>query len=254
MKTKTKERTLIHEDKTVSKTMWKDLVRIRPALEKLEQAYAELEIGPFSNEIFHEILTKGTSSIKKRFISSTEEDIKKTGVTKSHIKKSLMNGAEEEFQKFQRQVDAVKEFNHPRSQSDNIPVLKLADITYYDYGAFEISPEDDEKILEHYCRIYLEGPEEHETYKKVQDFLSAFEDLKTNLDKLGFIYSEDNKYGLNSISNSFLDFKKSEPAIKPSAIRWAVSGQKEWEAEKKRQRERTNEYLRKSRPQSLDQL
>lgn len=239
-----KKRTLIHEDKAILQRMHKDMVKIRPTLDKLEKAYVNLEIGSFTNKIFHEIIEKGTSSIKSKFMSSTEDDIKHSGIKKSLIRKTLMAGAEEEFVKFQRSVEEVKEFKYPRISSVESPSLKLEYITYYDYGAFEIAPEDDEKILEKYCRIYLEGEEEHDTYQKVQEFISVFKGLKTHLDRKGFIYRKDNTYGLSSIPSMFLDFKENEPTIKPSSIRWAVTGQKEWEAEKERQRKRTREYLK----------
>ncbi|WP_281681715.1 hypothetical protein [Zunongwangia profunda] len=235
---KTTKRTLMTEDKTVLKSMSKDLVQIRPTLSKLVDAYLELEIGEFSNEIFHNSLGRKTAPIREKYFNNIKDEIRAAGIKSSVVQKTMMNGAEDQFQNFLRKVDAVLNFDSNRIGREDIPVLNLKNVTYFDHGAFELSAKDTEDILEKYCRKYLEGDQEHETYEKVKNFLEVFKDLTEHFDKIGYRYANeysDTNKGMSTIANSFFDFKGDKITIRPNSIRWAVSGQKE-ELEKRTKR------------------
>ena len=94
---KTTKRTLMTEDKTVLKSMSKDLVQIRPTLSKLVDAYLELEIGEFSNEIFHNSLGRKTASIREKYFNNIKDEIRAAGIKSSVVQKTMMNGAEDQF-------------------------------------------------------------------------------------------------------------------------------------------------------------
>ena len=241
MTTKTEKRTLLKEDQTTWKVMQKDLVKLRPALQKMKNAYLDLEMGPFNNEIFHASISNQTEPIRKKYISGIEKELSASGIKSSVVIKPILNTAENQFKEFTKSIESVKNFEFPRITDKNIPTLKLAHITYYDYDAFEISEEDQERIMELHCRLYLEGDQEHETHGKVKKFLEVFEDLTDHFDKIGYEYAHsfsDRNKGLSTIANTFFDFQGEKITIKPNSIRWAVSGQQEQKAERKRREKR----------------
>ncbi|SFG23936.1 hypothetical protein SAMN04488033_1454 [Salegentibacter agarivorans] len=237
MTTKTQKRTLLKEDLTIWKQMTKDLVKLRPSLQKMKNAYLDLELGEFSNEIFHDATSNRTAVIRKKYITGIEKELSATGIKSSVVIQPVLNNAENQFNEFLKSIEAVKNFEFPRGYDKHLPKLKLKHITYYDYDAFEIAQEDQEEILEEHCRLYLEGDQEHETHRKVKNFLEVFEDLTDHFDKIGYQYASalsDRNKGLSTIASSFFDFQGEKITIKPNSIRWAVSGQKQQIEERKK--------------------
>lgn len=250
MTTKTQKRTLIHEDKDKLNAMLKDLNEMRPILNKVESTYNDLELGNLDNDIFQEILAKGTARIKREYISKEEDQIKKAGITSTRLQKNMMNDADEVFEKFNTQVKSLKAFTATRYGMNNTPHLPKSYITSFKNGGFGVLKEQREEILEEYCRTYLEGPEEHEAYQKFQDFISAFKSFKDHLDKLDFRWNG----SLASIENQFLTYENGEPKLKPSITRFVVSGQKEWEREKARNRRETQQFHKEMAAPTMEEL
>ena len=250
MTTKTQQRTLIHEDKDKLNAMLKDVDQMMPILKKIQSTYSDLEIGKLNNDIFQEILSKGTARIKREYLAKEEDQIKKAGITSTRLQKNMMNGADEVFEKFNSQVKMLKEFNAPRYGMTNTPLLPKSYITSFKNGGFAVLKEQREEILEEYCRTYLEGPEEHEAYQKAQDFISAFKSFKDHLDKLDFRWNG----SLSSIENQFLTYKNGQPTLKPSIIRFMVSGQNEWERKKEQNRKETQRFHREMSAPTMNEI
>lgn len=250
MTTKTKQRTLIKEDKAKLNAMLKDVDLMMPILNKLQSAYNDLGIGKFDNDIFQEVINRGTSEVRDRFDKKNEEEVKKAGFTSKRIIQNILMGADEDFQKFNSQVKIFKEFTAPRYAMDTTPRLPKKFVHCFHFGGFAVLEENEEQILEEYCRIYLEGPEEHEAYKKAQEFLSSFESFKGHLDKLGFKYDGD----LKSIERHFITYEDGKATIKPTSIRYAISGQKEWEAQRNRNRRETQQFHREMAAPTMEEL
>lgn len=251
MTTKTQQRTLIHEYKDKLNAMLKDLNEMRPILNKVESTYNDLELGNLNNDIFQEILAKGTARIKKEYLAKEEDQIKKAGITSTRLQKNMMNGADEVFEKFNTQVKSLKGFHAPRYGVDNHPRLPKKYISFFEEGGFGVSKEHREQILEDFCREYLEGPEMHELHQVLsQEFLGAYQKVKNNLDKLGFKYDGD----LKSIERHFITYEDGKATIKPTSIRYAVSGQKEWEAQRNRNRRETEQFHREMAAPTMEEL
>ena len=250
MTTKIKQRTLIHEDMDKLNAMLRDFSEMKPILNKLEASFYDLELGDLNNDIFQEILSKGTARIKREYLAKEEDQIKKAGITSTRLQKNMMNGADEVFEKFNTQVNKLKSFSATRYGMDNTPRLPKSYITSFERGGFAVLKAQREEILEEYCKTYLEGPEEHELYQEVQEFLMAAKKMKNHLKKLGYKYDGN----IQSILNHFTTYKDGEPEIKPSSIRWAVSGQKEQIAARNRDRKYWNKVNDDLRPPHYSQL
>jgi len=250
MTTTSKQRTLIYEDEAKKKVMLKDVSEMMPILKKVQSTYNDLGIGSLNNDIFHEILNTGTSKIRERFNKKTEEEVKKAGFTSESIIQNLLMGTDEVFEKFNTQVKKLKSFSATRYGMDNTPRLPKEYIYCYHFGGFGVKDEEEEKILEHFCRTYLQGPEEHELYQEIQEFLMAAKKIKNHLKKIGYKYDGN----IQSILNHFTTFKDGEVEIKPSSIRWAVSGQKEQIAARNRDREHWKKVNDELRPPHFSQL
>lgn len=251
MNAKTQQRTLIHEDKDKLNAMLKDVNEMMPILKRVQSTYNDLEIGKLNDHVFQEILRNGTAKIKRDYMAHEEDQIKKAGITSTRLQKNMMNGADEVFEKFNTQVKLLKEFHAPRYGVDTHPRLPKKYIHCFENGTFGVLKEHQEQILEEYCREYLQGAEMHELHQLLaQEFLGAFEKVKKNLNKLGFIYDGD----LKSIERHFIKYEGGDATIKPTSIRYAVSGQKEQAEARKRNRRETRQFHREMSAPTLNEL
>ncbi|MFV8269714.1 hypothetical protein ACNQGP_07220 [Flavobacterium sp. GT2N3] len=214
-----KERILISQNNSLLNEICSDLQHFKPLLENLKTIYESLEIGPFSDQIYKEIVYSGTAGTSERFRSSIESDIKSTGVLKSIIKDNIRSGSETLLNQFINCVSELKKFKPDTFSREKR--LNLKYISFNDKG-FVITSEDKENILEDECRIYIETDAEHELHEALIKFLNAFHDFDKNIAKLGIINNHlANRLG--SIAEIFLIPKDGKYEIKPESIRWAIN-------------------------------
>ena len=90
----------------------------------------------------------------------------------SIIRQNAIAGSEKLTERFKNAVADAKRFQ-PEIYSANRPKLPLKFISFED-GHFVISREDKEMILENYCRLYLETPEEIMLYEASKKLSEAF--------------------------------------------------------------------------------
>lgn len=214
-----KQRILIAQDNSLLNEICSDLRHFKPLLENLKTIYESLEIGPFSDSIYKEILYSGTGEISKRFRASIESDIKKMGVSKSIIKDNITSGAETLLNQFVVYVNELKRFRpdtFSREQKLNLKCISLNE------KGFVITSDDKEDILESQCRIYIETDAEHKLYEALNKFLDAFNDFDKNIVELGVITNPiENKLG--SVAKIFLLPENGKYKVKPESIRWAIN-------------------------------
>lgn len=214
-----KERILISQNNSLLNEICSDLRHFKPLLENLKTIYESLEIGPFTSQIYKEIVYSGTVGIAERFDSSIESDIEKMGVSKSIIKDNIKAGSQTLLNQFTTYVGELKSFRPDTFSREKR--LNLKYISFTDKG-FVITAEDKENILELECRIYIETDAEHKLYEALNKFLDAFNDFDKNIVELGVINNPiANKLG--AVAEIFLIPKDGKYEIKPESIRWAIN-------------------------------
>jgi len=214
-----KERILISQDNLLLNNICSDLKHFKPLLNDLKAIYESLEIGPFTPQIYWEIIYSGTEGISKIFKASIESDIKKMGVSKSIIKDNIISGSDDILNKFTTYVKELKRF-----RPDTFSREKQLNLQYISFNnsEFVITAEDKEKILESECRIYIETDAEHELYEALTTFLDAFHDFDKNIVELGLVTNL-NVNRLGSVAELFLVPENGKYKLKPESIRWAIN-------------------------------
>lgn len=215
-----KERILIAQDNSLLNEICSDFTYFKPLLTNLKTIYESLEIGPFSNQVYKEIVYSGTAGISEIFRSSIESDIKSTGVIKSIIKDNIRSGSETLLNQFVVYVSELKKF-----KPDNftrVKRLNLKHISFIDNG-FIITSEDKEQILESECRIYLENEKEKEFFENLKNFIDAYDKVNENLEKLQFRFSYNQGKGMKGIENVFLNLTEDGYSINPYSIKFATN-------------------------------
>lgn len=169
-----KNRILIEEDFNKFKEIANDLKQFMPVLNEIKESFEGLEIGAFTNEVLKESFLLGPKKYIEIYIENLNNQLDKWGAI-SVIRQNAIAGSEKLTERFQKAVDNAKRF-YPEIYSANRPKLPLKFISFED-GRFVISREDKEMILENYCRIYLETPEEimlYETSKKLSEAFNEY--------------------------------------------------------------------------------
>lgn len=214
-----KERILISQNNSLLNDICSDLRHFKPLLENLKTIYESLEIGPFSSQIYKEIVYSGTAGISERFNSSIESDIKSMGISKSIIKDNIKSGSEILLNQFVVYVNELKRYRPDTYSREKR--LNLKYISFNDKG-FVITEENKQNILEAECRIYIETDAEHELYEALLKFMDAFNDFDKNIVELGIITNPiANKLG--SVAEIFLLPENGKYKVKPESIRWAIN-------------------------------
>lgn len=163
-----KKRILIKENKGLFTEIAKDLKQFIPLLNELKSSYEALEIGPFTNDYYKELILLGPEKYVQKYIKSLNDQLDKMGVKNSIMRKNAIKDHESVIEKFRSSVLNAKRFN-PETYSATRPKLTLKFISYED--GFCISKVDKEMILETYCRIYLDNEEEI----KIMDSIKALQ-------------------------------------------------------------------------------
>lgn len=214
-----KERILISQNNSLLNDICSDLRHFKPLLENLKTIYESLEIGPFTSQIYGEIVYSGTGEISKRFRASIEADIKKMGVSKSIIKENITSGAETLLSQFVGYVNELKRFRPDTFSREH--KLNLKCISFNEKG-FVITSDDKEDILESQCRIYIETDAEHELYEALLKFIEAFDEFDKKIVEIGIISNPiANKLG--AVAEMFLMFENGKYKVNPESIRWAIN-------------------------------
>jgi hypothetical protein len=214
-----KERILIAQDNSLFNEICSDLRQFKPLLESLKTIYESLEIGPFSSNIYKEIVYSGTNEISEKYKSSIESDIKSMGISKSIIRDNIKSGSETILNKFIVYVNELKKFKPETFSREKR--LDLKNISFNEKG-FVLTDQDRENILEDKCRIYIETDDEHELYASLLEFLDAYNEFDKRVLKLGVI-SNPISNRLGSIAELFLLNENGKYKVKPESIRWAIN-------------------------------
>ena len=233
------ERILLEQNDQAYQSMIGELSGYRSSLEDLKVAYEKLQIGDFSEVILKEVISSGSHDIELRFEQEISSQIKRMGITNDVIKDNLTRGNKELFEEFK---DASKKvqglFPHPNGEYPPFH-LPLDCISFSD-GEFFISPEDQEKLMEKYFRIYLETEEEHRIYNKLKTFLESYTAIEEELKKVKFPFYRQEGGQITGLSTHFLRYKEGKFEIKPGMIRVAIEYHEKQEKFQKEHQDRSS--------------
>lgn len=216
------DRKLIYQNNPLLADICGDLIKLKPSLNKLKQAYEALELKEeFNDIIYKELVSKGSSRIAEKYKTELNRQLDKSGITNKNLRMVALSGTEEPLKALGDAITTLKEFKLVPSYASNPrhQVLSVTQITFIN-DAFIITDEDKESIAEMYCRVYLETDEDHKTYNILLDLqkaLAAFEFLKT---EKGL---PNNTYGM--YGQHIHNFFSQSGELQPGSIKW-VNGYK----------------------------
>ncbi|WP_437396640.1 hypothetical protein [Flagellimonas lutimaris] len=177
------KRVLIHEDKKLFEDFQKQFKQYKPLLENLKTEYEKLEMGPFSNKTFKDLLKGGIVQFKKVYEAFIDKELDKGGTTSlQSVRKRLKRGLENNLSGLSSSLDKLKRFE-PR-YSKYRGVSDRLDIKYISYNdklmVFWINREDSETLKEDRCRTYIESEQEKLAYDSLEKVRKAYLEFMEN--------------------------------------------------------------------------
>lgn len=177
------ERKLLHQDDALLEKILTDKSKFIPLLNSVKEAYENLEIGDFTEEIWNEIKANGATKISERYHKALDDDMSRTGVKNKVLRAVVLNGTNEVIDALKIAIDTIYSFE-PKLYSDRTIKLTYRDISFVD-GQFEVTEKDKESILENYCRCYLNPGVATEFYDLMVVAQLAYKELAKFDEKLG---------------------------------------------------------------------
>lgn len=174
---------LIHEDKTLFEGFNKQLKEYMPMLKDLKKRYQLLEMGPFSNKVFKDLLKGGMVQFVKTYEAFIEKELDKSETTKNRVLRNrIKDGIDRELIPLSNSLDKLKRFEPRYSKYDGARSrLDLRHISYNDrLMVFWISNEDSERLKEEHCRTYIESEQEKKVYDSLEKVRKAYLEFKSN--------------------------------------------------------------------------
>lgn len=212
------ERILLNEDRAMLGLFLRDLREFRSELDAVKKAYEKLEIGPFNNDEY-KLLVTDIKTVESKFRAEIEKEIERTGIKRSFSQESFRQQSEPLWSNLAEAVKTLKAKSLPTYLIGNRSgYLTIEHIDYDSSKGFHISPSSEERILEQYCREYVDSANELAVYKALTELGKAAEKFDKLLINLGLI----NDFKMQIGYSSDLLFTHAEEGYRPknSAVKF----------------------------------
>jgi len=174
------ERILLKQDDQLLNEIINDFHEYQEVLSNTKESYEKLEIGKFSNEVYQNILKKGSNDFIQKFYENLNNQLDNAKIESSIIRSNMISQTQNIINEFKNSVIELKSFKPSYIKFSIIQrkkYLKLEHISFSN-GRFTITTENKESILEEYCRTYLESERDHQLFELVSKFADSYKELK----------------------------------------------------------------------------
>lgn len=204
-------RILLNEDRNMLGRFLSDLGEYRTELDAVKATFEQLELGPFNDEDF-KLIKSNIKELENRFRSEIEKEIERLGIKRSSSQAAFREQSEPLWTDFIQAVNKLKAKNIPLYIVGNrTGPLTLEYIDYDDKKGFWVSPISQERILEQYCRQYVDSANELAVYNALTKLGKAAEKFDKLLIDLGLI----NDYKMQISYSSDLLFTQTDEGYRP---------------------------------------
>ncbi len=195
------KRELYFEDTVKFQKITVQLVQFNLELEKLKTSYEDIKIGDFTNSIFKELISDGINGTELKFSKYLENELSKIKSLPDFMKDDMIERYLDKLDPLKSALAMVKSFRPAVPYTPGVPQLSVEYISYANFSpVFFISDGDEERILEKYCRIYLETKEEKRAYEALSNLCESYKKFLIETDGIRGI----NYRGLHTLKN-FID-------------------------------------------------
>ena len=180
----TTERILISQNDVLFDQIKGDIRHFIAPYKKVVAAYAEMNLGDLTPEVYEEIKTGQAIKAVRRYEADLEKSLDDTGVRNPTLRANLLQGTGEISGSFIRAAKAFVATEFRPTPSTREKVLSVNHISLNQNGDLIINDEGIEAILEEHCRYYLQTDDEKELYGIVKDLCEHYEKLKATTKRL----------------------------------------------------------------------
>lgn len=174
---------MVFEDKKLFEDFQYQLKQYKPLLENLKKHYQLLEMGPFSNKVFKDLVNGGMVEFTKVYEAFIDKELDNGGTTSNRsLRNRIKNGFEKDLIPLSNTLDELNRFE-PRYGKFRDARHRL-DVKYISYNdklmVFWINREDSETLMEERCRTYIESEQEKLAYDSLEKVRKAYLEFMRN--------------------------------------------------------------------------
>lgn len=176
------ERILINENLTYFDGLKKEATDLIEKANKLAEKYEQLEIGPFTQEIFDQLILNGYAQARELYLKMILAE------TKSFALRNLMqNDVDRVFKELQVFIDEVQKTRTARNNYTYHNLVSTSPFafkfsTFKDHR-FHLTDEDVERIKDHHFRTYINTQEQLDAVDNLKNLISCFNKLTQDIKK-----------------------------------------------------------------------
>ncbi len=181
----------------------------------IAEAYSELNIGPFDNEAFQAAI-HNPSAIRDKVMGTVGQALALAPFKAKNLRQEMTEDAEALLSDLYKAVTVLRQAGQ---SPGSIPLIfPLSSITINEEGSPEINGQNQEKLKEQYCRIYLESPEEKALYLKLKELEKAYNGVQEEFNKHRFI----GQLGVHPTIDTLVLDSQNMATLKPEATKMLV--------------------------------
>lgn len=214
------EKILLQENEALAAEICKDLKEFLPVLNELKQSFEKLELEPFSDSVFKELVKSGPTMFVNRYVTNLNTELDRLQITSALMRGNAMASHSEQTEGLKEAVRKAKVFKPTLFVSSDRPpkaLLSIDLITYSDAAdRFYVSDDSIELIMERHCRIYAQTEQQVKFLGIVLGLKKAFDEYRSFLDDQGILYPA--HAPINTIALTLSSAKGEESKIKAGSI------------------------------------
>lgn len=210
------ERKLLNQDDSLLKAILSDLPQFKTPGRELVEAYEDLKLSEFSNDILDELKTKGASGIQARYSKQASDDISRMGIQNETLKNAMLSNIDGPIKNLSQAWSNLLAFQSTTYGGRN-EKLELRFITY-ENGSFVVNADNKEKILDEYCRIYLAPGVATELYETLEKMIAPYQDYVRIMKSMNLNNELRLESTMLSLDRFFTNKGSSEMKVTPTAV------------------------------------
>ncbi|WP_194767859.1 hypothetical protein [Tamlana sp. I1] len=184
--TKEFKRILIDEDKKHLSKIVNQIEKFQPLLQKLKAKFEGLELGPLTDEVYQELVSQGSKRLAQEHLKNLNGQCEKAGITSQIIKEGFYKTSQDRINQLNDVLGKLKNLRPidiSLVTNFNVPSLRPTDIYYSQKrNLFMVGPEQKEKLLEKYCRVYIETEKEKTAVTALENLVKAYNEFTSITD------------------------------------------------------------------------
>ena len=176
------KRTLVHEDLNGFDVPLQTINKVISLANDIAGKYEELNIGPFTYDVFSDIIENDTLNIRVNYLAVIRLEIRRLNINNPSIQHAMLGDIDRALDPLKKAVSDFKNYS-----SNRMGYFSL-DIRYkkasFENSRFILTEGDIERLKDEYCRIYIDDEKQSTALESLKSFVAAYNELLSSVSNM----------------------------------------------------------------------